>query len=267
MTKLAIYRVLVFPPVIKNSAKTLNLSLHELKLFVRVLMLLLFWRATPEGASTLLKKLLFLNPKLKMSTQTDTVRYELMVIVSPDIGETAIKKRVDAIKKSLTDAGGEIFFEDIWGLRDLAYSIRKHDQGFYAVLDVNLDPSKLKELERTLRLETEVLRHLVMKLPAIYQPKTQAQMETELQEQMPEEKKDEKGEKKPRMVRAHKVEAPVEAPKAEVKEAKPVKAVKKEETQEEAPKKAPKKKEEDKKALEDIDAKLDSILSNPDINF
>ncbi len=209
-----------------------------------------------------------------MSTQTDTVRYELMVIVAPDIGETAINKRLEAIKKSLTDMGGEIFFEEIWGLRELAYSIRKHDQGFYAVLDVNIEPKHLKELERMLRLETEVLRHLMMKLPGVYQPKTQAQMETELQTLMPEEEKKDDKNRQSRNVRpaygTRKAETPVEVmPKVEVKEEKPAKAAKKEEAQEEAPKKAPKKKdaEADKKALEDIDAKLDSILSNPDINF
>lgn len=205
-----------------------------------------------------------------MSTQTDTVRYELMVIVSPDIGETAINQRLDAIRKSLAGFGGEIVFEDIWGLRSLAYSIRKHDQGFYAVLDVNLDPKNIKELERMLRLEVEVLRHLLIKLPAVYQPKTLAEMEAEAQKELEARLEEEKKDKKPsRGVPYVKRE---EAPKVEAKEVKPAEkaakvAPKKEEVAEEAPKKAPKKKEEEKKALEDIDAKLDSILSNPDINF
>lgn len=205
-----------------------------------------------------------------MSTQTDTVRYELMVIVAPDIGETAIKKRLEALKKSIADSGGEVSFEDLWGLRDLSYSIRKHDQGFYAVMDVTLDPEKVKELDRMLRLEREILRHLLLKVPAVYQPKTLNEMEAEAaaEEKERELKKEEKKEKKPvRPVYAKKAETV----KEEVKEEKPEKVEKKketkEETSEEPAKKAPKKKEESKKALEDIDAKLDSILSNPDINF
>jgi len=207
-----------------------------------------------------------------MSTQTDTVRYELMVIVAPDIGEAAINQRLDAIRKSLAGFGGEIVFEDIWGLRSLAYSIRKHDQGYYVVLDVNLNPKHIKELERMLRLEVEVLRHLLIKLPAVYQPKTLVEMEAEAQKELEarlEEEKEKKDKKPSRGVPYVKRE---ETPKVEVKEVKAVEkapkaAPKKEEIAEEAPKKAPKKKEEDKKALEDIDAKLDSILSNPDINF
>lgn len=205
-----------------------------------------------------------------MSTQTDTARYELMVIVSPDIGENAIKKRLEAIKKSITDKGGEIFFEDVWGLRDLAYSIKKQDQGYYAVLDLNLAPEHLKEFDRMLRLETEVLRHLMIKLPSVYQPKTFVEMEAEAQAAAEEEAKlkQEKQDKKPKM--GGYVKKAV-TPRPEVKESKveekPAKAVKKTEDAEEAPKKTAKKKEENKESLKDIDAKLDSILSNPDINF
>jgi len=195
-----------------------------------------------------------------------------MIIVSPDIGETAIKKRHDAVKKSLTDFGGEIFFEDVWGLRDLAYSIKKQDQGYYIVMDVNLDPEKIKDLDRMLRLEPEILRHLLMKLPNIYQPKTQAEMDADVEKMMPEAPKEER---KPKMGFVRKMEAPKEQTKVEMKEekeeaptkAKTSKAPKKNEETEESPKKTTKKKEESKKSLEDIDAKLDSILSNPDINF
>jgi len=213
-----------------------------------------------------------------MSTQTDTVRYELMVIVSPDIGETAINNRLDAIRKSIKDFGGDIFFEDIWGLRSLAYTIRKQDQGYYAVLDVNFDPTQVKALERVLRLEPEVLRHLFMRLPSVFQPKSLTDMEAELLVLMPPEvKKEEKKPygggfvRKPEVPREVKKEEKVE--KAPVMEEKVVNEPAKEEAPaakeaaEEAPKKAAKKKEENKKALEDIDAKLDSILSNPDINF
>ena len=211
-----------------------------------------------------------------MSTQTDTVRYELMVIVSPEIGETAINNRLDAIRKSIKDFGGEIFFEDVWGLRNLAYTIRKQDQGYYAVMDVNFDPAQVKALERILRLEPEVLRHMFMRLPNVFQPKSLTDMEAELLVLMPPEEK--KEEKKPygggfvrktevprEVKKEEKVEkAPVKEEKA-VKEEAPKEPVKK--AAEEAPKKSVKKKEESKKALEDIDAKLDSILSNPDINF
>lgn len=193
------------------------------------------------------------------STTAEAVRYELMVIVAPNIGETAINKRVETLKKTITDFGGEISFEDVWGLRELAYSIGKHDQGYYIVMDVSLDPKHIKELDRILRLEVEVLRHLLMKLPALYQPKTLAAMEAEHAAEAVKqaEVKAEADAKKTRIPLRKPAEVRAETPKA----------VKAEPVAEEAPKKSIKKKEESKKELEDIDAKLDSILSNPDINF
>jgi len=195
-----------------------------------------------------------------------------MVIVSPEIGEMAINKRHEAIKKSIKDFGGDVFFEEVWGLRDLAYSIKKQDQGFYIVMDVNLDPSTIKEMDRAFRLETEILRHLLIKLPNVYQPKTRTEMDAEVDKLMPEIPKEDRKPKMGGYVRP--VPASTMAPKVEEKKvekaaepaAKSAPKAEKKEVAEEAPKKtAPKK--ENKKSLEDIDAKLDSILSNPDINF
>ena len=210
---------------------------------------------------------------MSTTTAADAVKYELMVMIAPDIGEAAIKNRVDALKKTLTDFGGEITFEDDWGVRELAYSIGKHDQGYYFVLDVNLDSKHVKELERILRLEVEVLRHLIMKLPNAYQPKTLATMEAEhaVEAAKNAEIKAEADQKKmgrPMMGGAGGMapRKPYEAPKATTPKVEVADAAAST-NKDEAKKAAPKKKEESKKELEDIDAKLDSILSNPDINF
>lgn len=210
-----------------------------------------------------------------MSTTADVVKYELMVIISPEIGEDAINQRLTAITKSLKDFGGEIVFEDVWGLRSLAYNIRKQEQGFYAVMDVNLDPTHIKELERMLRLEPEVLRHLLMKLPAVYQPKTAVEMEAEAQKAAEEaqKEKDLKDAKNPRMAPRfvpppRKFDAPKSAAAASVTPAPAAeKTTQSEAPAAAAPKPTVKKKEESEKELKDIDAKLDSILSNPDLNF
>ena len=199
----------------------------------------------------------------------DAKRYELMVIVTPEIGEAAIKKAVDKIRKHITGAKGEIFFEDQWGLRNLAYPIRKQDQGFYAVLDFMSEPDFIQEFDRILRLDTEVLRHMLQALPTYYQPLSIAAMDEAADAEMKKEQaeKDEKMAAKARPA-VRKMEIPREAvtPKMEAKAEAP--AMKAEDKDAPAAKKAaPKKKEETKQALEDIDAKLDSILQNPDINF
>jgi small subunit ribosomal protein S6 len=188
----------------------------------------------------------------------DQVKYELMVIIRPDLAMDAISARLEEIRKMLAakkgESAGEIFFEDVWGMRDLAYRLKKHDRGFYAVFDFSADPSMIKELNSSLDLEPEVLRHMIVKLPFTYQPKSFAVVE---EEKVPEKKDDKKGARpQPAKITMVKKEEKAE----EVTDVKaPVEEVA-EKTKEEKPKKK-------ETTLEDVDAKLKSIIENPDINF
>jgi small subunit ribosomal protein S6 len=202
----------------------------------------------------------------------DANKYELMVIINPDIGMDGIKKRLDEIRKLLAakkgDTAGEIFFEDVWGTRDLAYKIKKHDRGFYAVFDFITDPTLIREMENTLTLEPEVIRHMIVRLPGSYQTVNyQALLEKQAAEE--EVRKAEKLAKKKPAFGKPAVKPPMRtAEKAVVKEEKV--EVKKEEVEvkeEKAPEKVEEKPKKKETTLEDVDAKLKSIIDNPDINF
>jgi small subunit ribosomal protein S6 len=191
-------------------------------------------------------------PKAASTEAADDIKkYELMVIINPDIGENAAKTRLNEIKKLITSEDGEIFFEDVWGLRDMAYPIKRHRQGYYVVLDFIVDPQKLKEMDHTLRIDPEVVRHMITVLPLAYQPKSFAVIEEEVV--VKPEKKVEKPRYESRPPRKEKMEeAPVKKVEAEEAPAKEAKAPAK---------------EEKNTSLEDVDAKLRSIIDNPDINF
>jgi len=185
------------------------------------------------------------------NVQADVKKYELMVIVNPDIGTAAIAEALEEIKKLLTakKSKGELFFEDVWGIRDLAYPIKKHDAGYYAVYDFVMLPSGINEIDQTLRLDNNIVRHMIVNLPLKYAPKTFAQMEAERAVEAEKEaasKPARRGSKPP--VR----EVKPEAAKAEVKEENPV--VKAKTNKADA-------------SLAEVDAKLKSIIDNPDINF
>lgn len=207
----------------------------------------------------------------------DANKYELMVIINPDIGVDAIKKRLDETRKLLTaekdGVAGEIFFEDVWGTRDLAYKIKKHDKGYYAVFDFVTDPSMIREMETTLGLETEVIRHMIVRLPGAYQSLNYAAL-LEKQAIEEEEKKAAKlaaknkrplrpGEK-PEAVRVPAKAEKVAEKTVEKESAKSEEKVEAKDEVKEEVKEKPKKKET---TLEDVDAKLKSIIDNPDINF
>ncbi|MGB4096426.1 MAG: 30S ribosomal protein S6 [Acetomicrobium sp.] len=88
--------------------------------------------------------------------------YELMVLIHPDTEE--VKVQVDEISEIIKGLGGEFLKADIWGKRRLAYPINKQIEGYYALLDFNLEPSYIGEVDRLLKLRDSVLRHLIVRL-------------------------------------------------------------------------------------------------------
>lgn len=111
------------------------------------------------------------NDDLEMMEGEETGRrYELMLILDPDVTEAQHKKNLDALKKLLEQHKGNIVHEEEWGKRELAYSIKKKTYGFYVIFDFDGEPTEMPELGNQLRITPYVLRHLVLKLPPKYAP-------------------------------------------------------------------------------------------------
>jgi len=92
-------------------------------------------------------------------------RYELVVIVSPEIAEDDVSDTVDRlVRKPVEGEGGELQEMDNWGRRKLAYPIQKFQEGNYVLNQLNMDPQKTDELERGLQISEDVLRHLLIRL-------------------------------------------------------------------------------------------------------
>ena len=85
-------------------------------------------------------------------------RYELMVILDPDLEERTISPSLDQFLGVVRQGGGTVDNVDVWGRRRLAYEIKKMVEGIYAVLDVTAEPATVKELDRQLNLNEAVLR-------------------------------------------------------------------------------------------------------------
>ena len=86
--------------------------------------------------------------------------YELVFIVHPDLEENAFNDVIENVRNWITDNGGQIVKTDIWGKRELAYPIRKVNQGQYVLMETQLDPNSVVEIERNLRFLEPVLRYL-----------------------------------------------------------------------------------------------------------
>ncbi len=89
--------------------------------------------------------------------------YELVYVVRPTVDEQALTAVNERVERYIATNGGEITHRDDWGKRRLAYPILKFNEGFYTVLQLNLPPTSVRELERSLKLTEEVLRYLVVR--------------------------------------------------------------------------------------------------------
>jgi small subunit ribosomal protein S6 len=92
--------------------------------------------------------------------------YEVMVILDPTLDERTVAPSLDTFLNVIRTSGGNVEKVDIWGKRRLAFEIKKHTEGIYAVLDVNAEPDAVKELDRQLGLQESVLRTKVLRREA-----------------------------------------------------------------------------------------------------
>ncbi|TNC27234.1 30S ribosomal protein S6 [Amycolatopsis alkalitolerans] len=89
--------------------------------------------------------------------------YEVMVILDPTLDERNVGPMLDTFLNVIRTSGGSVEKVDVWGRRRLAYEIKKHAEGIYALLDVNAEPDAVKELDRQLSLQENVLRTKVVR--------------------------------------------------------------------------------------------------------
>lgn len=90
--------------------------------------------------------------------------YELMIIFTAETEESAVQTTINRLGDLAKDEGGSLEKADKWGVRRFAYEIQKKKEGFYVVLEF-LAPNALTEIDRSLRLADEVIRHKFMRLP------------------------------------------------------------------------------------------------------
>src|SRR3954463_6361250 len=85
-------------------------------------------------------------------------RYELMVILDPDLEERTVAPSLDQFLGVVRQGGGTVEKVDVWGRRRLPDEIGHKVEGISALLDVTAEPATVKELDRQLNLNEAVLR-------------------------------------------------------------------------------------------------------------
>jgi small subunit ribosomal protein S6 len=92
--------------------------------------------------------------------------YEFMYVLDGVLSEDQIKELVASIAKFISENGGDIVETDDWGMRQLAYPIKKRKNGYYVVLHFNAPQDLAAKLDRSMRIEERVLRYMMLRLDA-----------------------------------------------------------------------------------------------------
>ena len=93
--------------------------------------------------------------------------YECVLIARNDVTQAQVELIADNIATQLESEQGTIQKREYWGLRSLAYRIKKNRKGHYMLLGLDAQPASIKEMERQLGLNEDVLRFMTLRVEAI----------------------------------------------------------------------------------------------------
>ena len=88
--------------------------------------------------------------------------YELMYIVRPELDDEALRASVTRVRGMIEAQNGEVVKTTLWGKRRLAYEVDHLRDGHYVLVVMHLDGDRVAPLERALRIDEQVFRHLIV---------------------------------------------------------------------------------------------------------
>ncbi len=91
-------------------------------------------------------------------------KYESVLIARQDLGASQVSSLVDSLKQVVADQGGEVVRVDNWGLKNLAYRIKKNRKGHYVLLNISAPAQAVAEYERVMRVNEDIIRYMTIKV-------------------------------------------------------------------------------------------------------
>lgn len=90
--------------------------------------------------------------------------YETTFIARQDISAAQAEALGETFANLIKEQGGEVTKREYWGLRNLSYRIKKNRKGHYMLLNIDGPPAAVLEMERTMRINEDVLRYLTVRV-------------------------------------------------------------------------------------------------------
>ncbi len=91
-------------------------------------------------------------------------RFETLLLLSPELASDARAVLMDGFKAVIEREGGKVLAEDNWGMRDLAYPVRKQMRGYYIRLEFSGPGALVAELERNIRIADGIFKFVTVRL-------------------------------------------------------------------------------------------------------
>ena len=90
--------------------------------------------------------------------------YEMMFILPPDLEDEAASGATERVRGYVASRGGEIKSLEPWGRRRLAFPIERYHEGMYHIARFSLSPEQAVDLDRSLRLNEQIIRHMIVRI-------------------------------------------------------------------------------------------------------
>jgi small subunit ribosomal protein S6 len=93
--------------------------------------------------------------------------YETVFIARQDISAAQVETMADGFAQVIQEHGGKVEGREYWGLRNISYRIKKNRKGHYVLLNLEANGPAVSEMERTMRINEDVLRYLTVRVEAL----------------------------------------------------------------------------------------------------
>src|SRR5437764_8099313 len=138
--------------------------------------------------------------------------YENVFIARQDISGAQVDALADTFTQLVAEQGGEIKKREYWGLRNLAYRMNKNRKGHYMLFNIDAPAAAIAELERTMRINEDVLRYLTLRVDQLDEAPSAVMQSRGSREDPPRRDRDRYGEGRERYGEPRDGERPAERP-------------------------------------------------------
>lgn len=90
--------------------------------------------------------------------------YEHVFLARQDISAQQVESMMEEFQKLIGDGGGKVGKTEYWGLKSLTYKIKKNRKAHYALMNIDAPPSAIAEMERQMRLSTDIIRFMTLRV-------------------------------------------------------------------------------------------------------